>query len=136
LDPVIEAYGSGAGLSSVTSNLTLLPCNLDFQNGTRNTSGSVNFLVWDEFETPFSGSFPFACWTSFNIGSLTQFRSLLLPAGTIPTLYANAQLTPSAPMVGVLESFHADSQGVVAGAAVNLHEVNAEVTNNANIVLP
>lgn len=136
LDPVIEAHGNGGGVSSVVSNLTLLPCDLDFQNGTHRTSGNVSFLAWDEFETQFSGSFPFGCWASFNLGEVSQFRSLLQSGGTIPTLYANAELTPNVPLVGVLESFHTDSLGVTAGAAVNLHETVAEVTNNANIVLP
>jgi hypothetical protein len=132
LDPVIEAHGAGGGLSSVATNLTLLPCDLDFQNGVR-TSGTVAFEVFDEFEVGFSGSFPVGCWTSFNIGTLAQFRSLL-QGGSIPTLYANAALTSTVPLVGVAEAFHADSQGVVAAAAWNVH--NALGTDNAIIRLP
>jgi hypothetical protein len=123
LDPVIESYGNGNGQSGVSTNLTLVPCNLDFQNGVR-TTGTIGFVVRDEFETPFSGSFPYACWTSFTVGTLSQFRSALLTGGAIQTLFANAELTPTSggPVVGVAETFHADAAGVTTSASVNLHE--------------
>jgi hypothetical protein len=133
LDPAIEAHGAGGGLSSVATTLTLLPCDLNFQNGV-NTSATVSFEVFDEFEIGFSGSFPIDCWASFNVGTLAQFRSLL-QGGNIATLYAHAVLESSEPLVAVAETFHADSQGTVAAAAVNVHnELNT--SDNANIVLP
>src|SRR6185369_1513178 len=109
--------GAGNGASSVVNNLTLMPCDLDFQNGVR-TTGNVAVLVYDEFEVATSTSFPIACWTSFNLGDLAPFRSAVL-GGNLQTLFANAKLTPSVPVVGVAESFHADSFGVTAAAAVN-----------------
>jgi hypothetical protein len=123
LDPVIESYGNGGGQSGVATNLTLVPCNLDFLNGVR-TTGTIAFQVWDEFETAFSGSFPRGCWSSFTVGTLSSFRSALLTGGAIQTLFAEAQLVPTAggPVVGVAETFHADAAGVTSAASVNLHE--------------
>ncbi len=136
LDPVIEDFGNANLNSFISTNLVLLPCDLDFRNGTR-TNGTVSFLVRDEFESPFSGSFPFRCWTSIDLGSpssgLSQFRSTLLTGGAIGTIFAQAQLTPTRPLVGVAESFHTDQAGVTGAAATNLHTSGSA---NATVRLP
>ena len=137
-DPVIETYGNGGGLSSVVTNLTVVPCNLDFQNGVR-TSGTLTVIRWDEFEDHLSGSQPFGCWASFNIGTLSIMRSALLTGGTVQTQFAEAQLTASgSPVVGVAESFHADAIGTVGTSAVNVHEEGGGSISglNADIRLP
>jgi hypothetical protein len=133
LDPVIESYGAGNGASSVVTNVTFVPCNLDFRNGVSNSATTISVFVWDEFEVRTSTSFNLNCWTSFNIGVLSQLRSAL-QAGSIQTQFVNAQFSSTVPFVGVAESFHADSFGVTAAAAVNMHET-AETTN-ATIRLP
>jgi hypothetical protein len=97
---------------------------LDFLNGVR-TTGTVSFLVWDEFEQAFSGSFPYQCWTSFTVGTNSSFRSGLLTGGAIQTLFAHAELTPTSggPVVGVAETFRSNGgAGVPTSASVNLHE--------------
>lgn len=134
LDPVIEALGNANLNSFIGTNLTLLPCDLDFRNGVR-TNGTVSFLVRDEFESPFSGSFPFQCWTSIDLGTggLSQFRSTLLTGGAIGTIFAQATLSPTRPVVGVAESFHQDQAGVTAAAATNLHTTGSAA---ATIRLP
>jgi hypothetical protein len=137
-DPVIETYGNGGGQSSVVTNLTVVPCDLDFQNGVR-TSGALTVFAWDEFEVRFSDSHPFGCWTSFNIGALANMRSALLTGGLIQTQFAEAQLISSgSPVVGVAESFHADAIGTVGTSAVNVHEEGGGniIGNTANIRLP
>lgn len=123
LDPVVEALGSGP--SFISTQLTLLSCNLDFAAGVR-SNGTVSYVVYDEFEASFSGSFPHQCWTSIDLGNTPQttgqFRSVLLPGGAIHTVFAQAQLTPSAGgLIGVAESAHADSIGNFGTAASNLH---------------
>lgn len=126
LDPVIEALGNAVFDSFVATNLTLLPCDLDFRNGVR-TNGTVSFVVRDEFESPFSGSFPFQCWTSVDLGTggLSQFRSTLLPGGAIGTIFAQAILNPTGPVVAVAESSHQDAAGVTGAAAANVHVVGS-----------
>jgi len=143
-DPVIEALGNAGtcsvplgapcndsgncpggsctvGQTSVVTNLTVLPCNLDFQNGIP-THLALNFEVRDEFETFFSGSTTIDCWASFPIGVLPALRSNLLLGGAIATQYATARISSSdGPFVAVAESFHTDSIGNTGSAAVNLH---------------
>jgi len=135
-DPVIEAFGNGGGGSSVVTNLTIVPCNLDFQNGVR-TSGALTVFAWDEFEVRFSGSQPFGCWASFNIGSITSgaMRSALLAGGAIQTQFAEAQLIPTTPVVGIAEAFHADSLGNVGAAAVNVHEEGGGGVSGPNAII-
>jgi hypothetical protein len=146
LDPVIESLGNSGtctipagapcqsitdcvvggtcitGQTAVTTNLTVLPCNLDFQNGIP-SSVTLQFAVTDEFETPYSASTTVDCWASFNIGILPSLRSNLLTGGAIPTQYATARITSSngGPFVAIAESFHSDSIGNTGSAAVNLH---------------
>jgi hypothetical protein len=124
LDPVIEAFGNASLNSSISTNLVLLPCDLDFRNGTR-TSVEVSAVIHDEFETRRSQGFSFRCWTSVDLGSpssgLSQFRSTLLSGGSIGTIFAQARFNPSSPVIGVAESFHQDAAGVTGAAATNLH---------------
>ncbi len=158
-DPAISAYGA-AGLcvggatpgaicttasdcsggtcppsSSVVTNLTFVPCSLDLRNGTTATT-TLQFTVWDEFETQLSGGVPesFSCWTSFNIGDISTMRSSLLPGGGINTLFANVRIDASHPVVGIAERFSSDSAGNVAAAATNLHVERTGA--NARITLP
>jgi hypothetical protein len=145
-DPVIEALGNAGtcndplgapcndsgdcnvggtcttGQTSVTTNLTVLPCNLDFQNGIPTTL-SLNFDVRDEFEVLFSGSTTIDCWASFPIGILPALRSNRVLGGAISTQYATARISSSSggPFVAIAESFHTDSIGNTGSAAVNLH---------------
>lgn len=157
-DPVIEQIGNGGrcengppgagcnndldcpgisgpcitGLSSVVTNLTVLPCNLDLQNGLP-TTVSLTFAVHDEFETMFSGSTTVDCWSSFSIGGIPALRSTLQTGGDISTQYATAQFrsTSGGPVVAVAEVFHSDAIANTATAAENLHMVG--VGSNATI---
>lgn len=131
LDPVIEDLGNASLNSFISTNLTMLSCNLDLQAGVR-SNGTVSFVVYDEFESPFSGSFPYQCWSTIDLGNTPQttgqFRSVLLPGGAIHTIFAQARLTPSgAGLVAVAESAHADQAGVVGTAASNLHTAGSAV---------
>jgi hypothetical protein len=152
-DPVIEAYGNGGtcadsglpcnndancpdsscitGQSSVHTALTLLPCNLDFQNA-RPTTVSVSFFVRDEFEQNFSGSTTISCWGSFDVGNVPSapLSSITAtPAGPLSTPYASARIVsrspsgngPLSPVIGIIESFHNDTGVTTASAAENLH---------------
>ncbi|MCX8072012.1 MAG: hypothetical protein N3C12_06120 [Candidatus Binatia bacterium] len=125
LDPVIEDLGNASLNSFISTNLTLLSCNVDLQAGVR-SNGIVSFVVYDEFESPFSGVFPYQCWSSIDLGNTPQttgqFRSTLLSGGAINTIFAQARLVVSgAGAVAVAESAHADQAGRVGTAASNLH---------------
>jgi hypothetical protein len=145
-DPVIEALGNGGtctdppgapcnsnadcnptlpgicitGQSGVLTNLTVLPCNMDFQTGVPRRV-SLNFAVRDEFENPFSGSLDISCWSSFDIGTVPAMRAVAA-GGALATQYATVRITSTSggPVVAVAESFHVDSVGNSGSAAVNL----------------
>lgn len=116
------------GLSSVVNRLTLIPCNLDFENAIY-SGVQLFFEGRNEFEELRSGSTTVpGCWGSFNISDAAG----ALRAGPFGTLYGTARVTPSAPFLAVLESLHQDSKAHAATAATNDH---TEGTANATIRL-
>jgi hypothetical protein len=131
LDPVIEDLGNANLDSFISTNLTLLSCNLDLAAGVR-SNGTVLYDVYDEFESRSSGSFDHQCWTTIDL-TTGQFRSTLRSGGAIPTIFAQAQLRLPTGLVGVAESFHRDRAGVTGSAASNLHTGGAR---SATIRLP
>lgn len=115
------------GLSRVASTLTLVPCNLDIETGFI-TPVSIFLSANNEFEQHLSASIPaLSCFGSFDLGALG-----LTSASLFGAQFATVLITPSSPVVGVLESLHIDSIAHSASAAVNLHmqgSCNALSTN-------
>jgi hypothetical protein len=110
---------SGPALASVTTTVTVLPCNLDL-NAQLPTTTTIQVKAWDETEQPFTTSFPVTCWGNFDISSAagpgpavnavgTQFGALELYSGT------------GGPFVAVVETMLGDSIGNSATAATNTH---------------
>lgn len=161
-DPVIEALGNGgictggttpgapcnsvtdcqgagaacaAGRSSVVTNLTVLPCNLDFANGIP-ASLTLLFDVHDEFEVSLTGGVRnVTCWASFNLGQIPSMRSITLPGGALSTEFATVRIRSSVggPFVAVAESFHTDSIGATGAAATNVHVEGTDPTARIRI---
>lgn len=113
LDPVL-----GPG-SSVVTNVTVLPCDLDFSRR-RATDVVLNATLWNEFENQTSGpDTTFSCWTSFSIDPAS-----LNPD---PTTFATVEYSASSPVVMVVESFHTDPRsGTTGAAASNVHNAGGE----------
>lgn len=109
LDPVITN-------SSVVTNVTVLPCDLDFSRN-RATSVTLNPQLWNEFEVSSSGpGRTFSCWDSFSID----------PASLNSTPFATVEYTSNRPVVMVVEGFHSDlSAGATGSAARNVHSSGA-----------
>jgi hypothetical protein len=107
---------TSSGKSNAFTRVTVVPCNLDFSNVTRaNVTLSLGRV--DETEISLSGAVPqFGCWASFVIDD--AFGGTVLA-----TDYGTAGMRPVAggPVVGVAETFVADSLANTASAAVNLH---------------
>ncbi len=119
---------------SATTELTLVPCMEDFENGLP-TSSTLQFLVYNEFEERFSGSTTVTCYLSTE---LTDIDSPLDPTRSIfsssvlGTLAAVSEFTPISgagglhAVVGIAENFLA---GAINGnvftdtsrAAYNIH---------------
>jgi hypothetical protein len=110
---------NGPALASVTTTVTVLPCNLDL-NAQLPTTTTIQVKAWDETEQPFTTSFPVTCWGNFDIASAagpglavnavrTQFGTLELYSGT------------GGPFLAVIETLRSDSVGNSASATTNTH---------------
>jgi hypothetical protein len=119
-DPVIEEFSDCDSECPIVTELTLVPCQRDYEN---QIPGTVNvfFEIFNEFENRFSTTTTVTCWLNVpldNIGSGNVFRPEVL--GTL-TAYTRIQPAgTSGGLLGVAEQFHSDSAGVTASAAYNL----------------
>ncbi|MFI5394667.1 MAG: hypothetical protein ACHQ9S_03965 [Candidatus Binatia bacterium] len=123
--------------SSVTTELTLVPCTADFEN---QIPGQVvvQFLITNEFEELFSTSTTVMCWSNF---VLSAVNSVFLE-GSLGSRFAQTRMTPATSdqpgFVGVAEEFHylsANATGQHSRAAVNIHGEGAR-PNADLIILP
>jgi hypothetical protein len=154
-DPIIEALGNGGicsdnaapcnnssqcnsgatcdtGQSTVASVLSLVPCNLDLENGIA-TKVTLQVKAWDEYEVYRSTALSFSCVGNIDLTKIPQ----LLSSNFLPDAqFVTMQLTPSVggPVLGVLESTYADSVGNAAGTAANLQVEGAGAA--AQITVP
>jgi len=118
LDPVLGAT------SNVVTNVTVLPCDLDFSRRTP-TAVTLNARLWNEFETETSSSASLSCWGTFAINPAP-----LAP----PTTFATIEYTANRPVVMVVESVYTDTGiGASATAARNVHTTGSPA--NATIRL-
>ena len=107
---------TAGGASNSFTRVTVVPCNLDFSTVTR-TNVTLNLRRFDETEVPLSGAVPqFGCWASFIVDDAFSGTPLATPYGT-----AGIRATLNGPVVGIAETFVADSLANTASAAVDLH---------------
>jgi hypothetical protein len=109
----------GPPLASVTTTVTVLPCNLDL-NAQIPTTTTVQVKAWDATEQLFTTSFPVTCWGSFDIsaspGPGPAVNSVGTELGTLE-LYGGG----GGPFLAVVETLHSDSIFNSASAATNTH---------------
>jgi len=105
---------TGPALASVTTTVTVLPCNLDM-NAQLPTAVALNFNGADGTEVSLSGSRNISCWDSFNIDSIL--------IGAVATEFATLEISSGAggPVLAVVQTVHSDSIGNNASAALNTH---------------
>lgn len=60
-DGAAVGYGAGGGQSTVRSDLTVVPCSVDYLNDSTDPV-VLQFLIYNEFEQRFSASTSFDCW--------------------------------------------------------------------------
>jgi hypothetical protein len=106
--------------SQVRTELTLVPCRADFEQQLP-TTVTVQFQVFNEFETVFSGSTPVTCWRSFFLDDVQN----IFDVGALQSRFAETQIRVSASadsgVVGVSEEYHRLGSAQ-ARVAYNLHE--------------
>ena len=105
-----------SGKSNTFTRVTVVPCNLDFSSVTRDNV-NLSLLRSDETEVTLSGAVPpFGCWASFVVEDAFSGTQLATAYGT-----AGLRAIGGGPVVGVAETFVADSLANTASAAVDLH---------------
>lgn len=125
LDAITEAADGDPVLGSdsqVITNITVVPCDLDFRRG-RPTTVVLNQNAWNEMENLGSGpDRTFSCWDSFTLDTTS-----LNPQ----TTFASIEISSSSPVLMVAESFHTDSSGapLTASAARNVHAVPGDTSS-------
>ncbi len=113
---------STQGFNAVTE-LTLVPCNEDFENGIP-TASTVQYLVYNEFEQRYSGSTTVTCYLNTE---LTDLDSPLFPDRSVfsaATLGTPAAFTEITPVTGA-GGLH---------SVVGVTETFMQGTNNGNVV--
>lgn len=110
--------------SQVLTNLTVVPCDLDFRRGVE-TSVVLNQEAHNELEELLSGQDrTFSCWDSFTLDTE-------LLGGTFHTV----ELNSSRPVVMVAESFHTDTDtgSITSSAARAVHVVPGSTTSTIRL---
>ncbi len=123
-DPVVD--GLEHGESSVTTELTLVPCTQDFENQVA-PPVVVQFLITNEFEAQFSTSTTVTCWGNFRLNTIGNVGRIL-EIGTLGSRFAQTRMVPATAedggVLGVAEEFHevrGPNNSVATGrAALNL----------------
>jgi hypothetical protein len=124
-DPIIEAFGNGNGKSSVSTELTLVPCTEDFENQVP-PSVVVQFLITNEFEEQFSTSTTVTCWGNFRLNDIGAVGRIF-EVGPLRTRFAQTRIFPAGDdqpgVVGIAEQFHTQPvpSPITSRAAENLH---------------
>ncbi len=117
-DPIIDEFTGGG--SSVTTEVTLVPCTEDLEN---QIPGQVvvQFLIINEFEEMFSTSTTVICWANLDLRAINPVFS----QGFLGSRFAQTRMHPASPdqpgILGVMEGFHALSPGNTSRDALNLH---------------
>lgn len=119
-DPAID--GAGNTPSTVSTNLTLVPCGLDFEN-LEPTSTNVRVEIRDEFEnrTSASSGIDVDCFYESSLGN-----PLFSGSFALPTMFGSAIIRPAAgtglpPVLGVTNVLRTAGDGTSDTAATNLH---------------
>jgi hypothetical protein len=119
-DPVVDLLDNVD--SSVTTELTLVPCTEDFEDQLP-ASVVVQFVLYNEFEEQFSTSTTVTCWANFRLNDVAR----VFDVGFLGTRFVQTRMNPATDdesgLVGVAEEFHTkfDTETITARAALNLH---------------
>jgi len=131
-DDVIDGLGNGP--SAVSTNLTFIPCSMDFERliASRVT---LSIIAVDEMEGQLSTSTSVDCWRQL---TLDEIGSGILEAVNYETRHGYVRFTSTADpgvtpdgVLGVANVLRSDANGNTATAATNLHFLGN--TNSTNL---
>jgi hypothetical protein len=108
--------------STIFTELTLIPCSQDIENQIP-SKVTVQFKIYNEFESAFSTSTTVACWKNILLTDIGN--SNVFDVSVLGTDVAHTRITPAddqnGAVVGVAEEIHTDASARVARAAFNIH---------------
>jgi len=144
-DRVVEqqAFCEQPPCSSVTTNLTVVPCTQDFETQTAPPI-TLQFRIYNEFEQFFSASTTVNCWGSYDLGSEDPllnginpiFNTANLGGELVQSFVRSASGTPGGVMM-VVEETHTDLEnGWVARSAQNVHTSRQDQSHQDMITIP
>ena len=153
-DPILDGVASfntayESMTSSVSTELTLVPCNEDLEDQIFTTQ-TLDIAVYNEFETRFSTSTSVSCYLSLeltNIDSATNpQRSIFASNALLQTLTAHTEITPAVnsaqhAVIGVIDravTVTSSGTSVTARAAYDLHTQGDQIpaAGPDEIILP
>jgi len=120
--------------SEVWTGITIVPCeeNFETQEPTRMT---VQFLITNEYEQPFSASTTVECWAELGMSQINQ----VFLASSVGSRFLQTRMRPSSGTASgfmvVSSEGHMSGEGEWAHAAANLH-VEGERSSGDRIVIP
>jgi hypothetical protein len=125
-DPVIDQLGDCGGPcpGPISTELTLVPCSENLENQVFEKV-TVQFLVFNEFEQPFSTSTTVNCYLNLPLGQIGAPGNNPFTYTVLGTLGAYARINANpgnGGVIGVAEEFRRATSGVESAAAIfNLH---------------
>jgi len=137
-DPAIDGVFNAPSI--VSSNLTLVPCGMDFQNLIP-SSTSLAVSIRNEFEinSSTSSAIPVDCWFSGSLGQTVPFGGSF-DVGTLQSDFGTSILSPQAPSdlpgLGVINVLRTAGDGTSDTAASNLFWPAGGATVDSEIRLP
>lgn len=119
-NPVVESHGNGP--SSVTTELTIVPCTQDLERLER-PQITVQFLLVNEFEELFSASTTVDCWGNFRLSDVAfnVFDEAVIGSRFVQTFLRSAP--DGIGFLAIAEEFHLQASGtpIQRRVAFNLH---------------
>ncbi len=119
-DPALETAGNTASI--VSSNLTVVPCGMDFENLIPGHT-TLDIAAKNEFEENSSTSFSATCWRSVDLGDPVFGIQSIFNIGALNSEFGTAVLSPapgSPPALGVLNVLRIADDGTSDTASSNL----------------
>ena len=139
---ILDSSGALDLISATVTDLTLIPCNQDFENGVP-SSVTVQFQIYNEFEEVLSASKTITCWADFFLFEVNSFNDperspfSFAVRGTTVLFTRITPVTPNGDfaggVLGVAGVTRADAQGNLARVALNIHMEGDRFTSTGKI---
>jgi hypothetical protein len=139
---ILDPSGALNLRSATVTDLTLIPCNQDFENG-QPSSVTVQFEIFNEFEERLSASKTITCWADFflfQVDSPNDPERSVFASGLRGTTVLYTRITPVTPtgdfaggVLGVAGVTRADAQGNLARVALNVFAEGDRFTTTGKI---